>query len=133
MGALLANDAIVDGGVDKSSVPGQVVSGGEVVAAIIDMSRIVRIMMLTESHQDARFARMRTTVSLDDDVAAAVKRLRRARGLGLSEALNELVRAGLQIPAPKARFRQRTADLGAGIDVRDVAEALELAEGHAHR
>jgi hypothetical protein len=76
---------------------------------------------------------MRTTVSLDDDVAAAVERLRRARNLGLSEALNELVRVGLRAPAPGVPFRQRTADLGVGIDVRNVAEALELAEGHAHR
>jgi Arc/MetJ family transcription regulator len=89
--------------------------------------------MLTGAHRDARFARMRTTVSLDDDVAAAVERLRRARNLGLSEALNELVRAGLQAPAPEARFRQRAVDLGAGVDVRNVAEALELAEGPAHR
>ena len=32
---------------------------------------------------------MRTTVALDDDVVAAVERVRRERGLGLSEALNE--------------------------------------------
>ena len=72
-------------------------------------------------------------MTLDDDVAAALDRLRRDRKLGLSEALNELIRAGLKAPAPHAPFRQRTADLGAGIDVRNVAEALELAEGPAHR
>jgi hypothetical protein len=76
---------------------------------------------------------MRTTVTLDDDVAAALERLRRDRGLGLSEALNELVRAGLRAPALTATFRQRSADLGVGIDVRNVGEALELAEGHEHR
>jgi hypothetical protein len=76
---------------------------------------------------------MRTTVTLDEDVAAALERLRRDRGLGLSEALNDLVRAGLRAPAPQAPFRQRTADLGQGIDVRNVAEALELAEGPGHR
>lgn len=72
-------------------------------------------------------------MSLDDDVAAAVEQLRRARKVGLSEAVNELVRAGLQAPVSDARFVQRTADMGTGIDVRNVAEALELAEGHAHR
>ena len=76
---------------------------------------------------------MRTTVTLDNDVAAAVERLRRAHNLGLSEALNELVRAGLQARVAQTRFVQRTADLGTGIDVRNVAEALELAEGHEHR
>jgi hypothetical protein len=76
---------------------------------------------------------MRTTVTLDEDVAAALERLRRDRGLGLSEALNDLVRAGLRAPAPQAQFRQRTANLGQGIDVRNVAEALELAEGPGHR
>jgi hypothetical protein len=76
---------------------------------------------------------MRTTVTLDDDVTVALERLRRARGLGLSEALNELVRAGLRAPAPQTPFRQRTVDLGPGIDVRNVAEALEVAEGPGHR
>jgi hypothetical protein len=43
---------------------------------------------------------MRTTLSLDDDVAAAVQRLREERHVGLSEAVNELIRAGLAAPAP---------------------------------
>ncbi|MEA2130053.1 MAG: hypothetical protein QOJ85_2944, partial [Solirubrobacteraceae bacterium] len=38
---------------------------------------------------------MRTTLTLADDVAAAVEKLRRERSIGLSEAVNELVRAGL--------------------------------------
>ena len=72
-------------------------------------------------------------MTLDEDVVAAVDRLRREQGVGLSEALNELVRTGLRAPAPAAPFTQRTADLGVGIDVRNVAEALELAEGPEHR
>ncbi|HEX7951133.1 MAG TPA: ribbon-helix-helix protein, CopG family [Candidatus Limnocylindrales bacterium] len=72
---------------------------------------------------------MRTTVTLDDDVAAAVERLRRERHLGLSEALNELARAGLVAPVPRKRFVQRTFDMGIGIDVTDVAEALDLLDG----
>ena len=89
--------------------------------------------MTTMTHHDARLADMRTTVNLDDDVVAAIQRLRRERGLGLSEALNELARAGLQAPGARERFRQRSVDMGIGIDVRDTAEALELAEGPAYR
>jgi hypothetical protein len=75
---------------------------------------------------------VRTTVTLSNDVAAAVARLRRERGIGLSEALNELARAGLaaQPGAGKRRprFRQRSVPLGIRIDVSNVAEALEQLE-----
>jgi len=72
---------------------------------------------------------MRTTLSLDDDVAAAVQRLREERNLGLSEAVNELVRAGLAVRPRRKAFRQRTANLGLRIDVSSVAEALEHLDG----
>ena len=48
-------------------------------------------------------------MTLDDDVAAAVQRLRKDEGVGLSEALNELARAGLRVRPRRARFRQRSA------------------------
>lgn len=79
---------------------------------------------------------MRTTVKLDDDVAAALEHLRRDRGLGLSEALNELVRAGVSAEARGERpkpFRQRTRNLGLRIDVTNVERALEYLDGPAHR
>lgn len=70
---------------------------------------------------------MRTTVRLDDDVLAAAEQLRRERHMGLSEAVNELARAGLaRAGGERKPFRQRTADLGLRIDVTNVAEALEL-------
>lgn len=69
---------------------------------------------------------MRTTVLLDDDVAAAVHRLRQDRGIGVSEAINRLARAGLTARQDRKRFRQRSATLGLRIDVSNVAEALEL-------
>lgn len=70
---------------------------------------------------------MRTTVRLDDDVAAAAERLRRQRNIGLSEAVNELARAGLAaVDRPRTPFRQRTRALGVRVDVSNVAEALEL-------
>lgn len=73
---------------------------------------------------------MRTTLTLADDVAAAVERLRRERSLGMSEAVNELVRAGLakqdKAPAP---FRQRSHDLGRGIPLDNIADAIETLDG----
>ena len=72
---------------------------------------------------------MRTTLSLDDDVAAAVQRLREERHIGLSDAVNELIRSGLAAPAARKAFRQRTAHLGLRVDVSNVADALEFLDG----
>src|SRR3954447_3348982 len=63
-----------------------------------------RIMMLCHSHHDAKLGAMRTTVTLANDVAAAVERLRRERSIGVSEAVNELVRNGLAAPRRKRGF-----------------------------
>lgn len=73
---------------------------------------------------------MRTTVNLDDDVAAAVEQLRRERGLGISSAINELARRGLtEGSIPRPRFVQQTSAGGARVDLTDVANALDLLEG----
>ena len=73
---------------------------------------------------------MRTTVTLADDVAAAVERLRRERSLGTSEAVNELVRAGLaQQDKSRAPFRQKSHDLGRGLDFDNIADTLETLDG----
>ena len=76
---------------------------------------------------------MRTTVTLDDDVAAAIERLRRERGVGLSDAINDLIRAGLRTKLQRRKFRQRTRAIGLRIDVANVAEALKQLEGPAAR
>lgn len=73
---------------------------------------------------------MRTTVTLAKDVAAAVDQLRRREGIGVSEALNRIARAGLAAPSPRQLFRQRTASMGPFlVDVTNIHEALEVAEG----
>ena len=73
---------------------------------------------------------MRATLTLADDVAAAVEHLRRERSIGMNEAVNELVRAGLtKRDKPAAPFRQVSHDLGRGIDSDNIADALETLEG----
>jgi Arc/MetJ family transcription regulator len=74
---------------------------------------------------------MRTTVNLDDDVAAAIGRLRQESGLGVSEAVNQLARAGMRSRPKRARYRQRSARIGLTIDVSNIAEALEVLDGPA--
>ncbi len=72
-------------------------------------------------------AAMRTTVTLDDDVAAAVKRVAQERGLSFKEALNAAVRAGLRSAAPNARrYRMPSRRLGLRPDT-DLTKALQLA------
>jgi len=73
---------------------------------------------------------MRTTVRLDPDVLAAAEAIRKERGLGLGEAINELARAGFSHKQKPARFRQRTADVGIRTDVSNVAEVLELLDDY---
>jgi len=46
---------------------------------------------------------MRTTVTLDDDVAAKLKRLTRSRGISFKEALNSTVRRGFERGDAKPR------------------------------
>jgi metal-responsive CopG/Arc/MetJ family transcriptional regulator len=76
---------------------------------------------------------MRTTLTLADDVAAAVEKVRRERSIGLSEAINDLVRAGLVQQRPSTPFKQKTHNLGSGIDYSNVADAIETLDGPAAR
>jgi hypothetical protein len=76
---------------------------------------------------------VRTTITLADDVLAAVERLRRERSLGLSEAVNELIRAGLVSDRRSPRFTQKTHDLGRGVDYTNVADAIETLDGPSAR
>jgi metal-responsive CopG/Arc/MetJ family transcriptional regulator len=74
---------------------------------------------------------MRTTITLADDVAAGVDKLRRERDLGLSEAVNDLVRAGLTAERSAHAFRQESHDLGAGVDFSNIGETIETLDGPA--
>lgn len=69
---------------------------------------------------------VRTTVSLDPDVEAAVEQLRRQDRVGLSEAINVLVRRGMIESPPTRRHTLPSFDLGIRIDVSNIGEVLEL-------
>lgn len=68
---------------------------------------------------------MRTTVSLDEDVAAEVESRRRA-GQSLSSAVNELARAGMVSTPARRDYQHHAADLGMRIDVANIGEVLDL-------
>lgn len=76
---------------------------------------------------------MRTTVTFDTDVAAAIERERQQRSAGLSAVVNDLIRAGLRTKRPSRTYRGRSQALMLRIDVTNVAEALEQLEGPAAR
>jgi hypothetical protein len=72
---------------------------------------------------------MRMRVTLDEDVAAAVEQLCRDRSMGVREAVNQLIRAGLQAAPRRRPFRQESQRLGLRIDVNSVGDALDRLEG----
>ena len=78
---------------------------------------------------------MRTTLSLDDDVAVVLKKAQAASKKGFKTVVNEALRVGLKslIMPPRRRksYKTRPVSLGrcliGGLD--DIGGALELAEG----
>ncbi|MEE8599801.1 hypothetical protein [Euzebya tangerina] len=54
------------------------------------------------------------------------ERLRRAEGIGISEAVNRLIRAGLAAPPAARPYLHRTAAVGITVDVANVGEVLDL-------
>jgi hypothetical protein len=81
-------------------------------------------MTATFSYHEA----MRTTVTLDPDVQALLKRAMREQDRSFDETLNDAVRAGLRKPSAAAkapRFVQRSFKLGRPLV--DLTEANALA------
>jgi hypothetical protein len=81
---------------------------------------------------------MRTTLTLDDDVAALLRRVQETRKVSLKEAVNEALRQGLlQMATPLRREPYRTPAVSLGRcligSIDDVADALAAAEGEAFR
>jgi len=67
---------------------------------------------------------VRTTVTLDADVEAHIKRLMRERGLSFKAALNDAVRSGMRRPG-RRKFQTPTFDMGEPLV--DLTKALRLA------
>jgi plasmid stability protein len=91
-------------------------------------------MMSCVYHQDVR-----TTLTLDEDVAARLKAETRRSGRSFKETVNELLRRGLATgpgTRPRAPFKVVARDLGQlrpGLSLDNVADLLEQTEGPRHR
>ncbi len=69
---------------------------------------------------------MRTTITFEPDVEALVDELRRREGIGVSEAVNRLVRSGAASRPGRTPYVHRSADVGVTIDVSNIAEVLDM-------
>jgi hypothetical protein len=82
---------------------------------------------------------VRTTLTLDDDVAAALERARRQNDASLKEVVNQALRRGLPELARPARrgrrFRTRPLSLGRCLvpSLDNVARVLAIAEGETFK
>jgi hypothetical protein len=81
---------------------------------------------------------MRTTVTLDEDVATQLEREMRRSQKSFKRALNDTLRAGFAArqraaEAPPFEIEARALGTRPGLDYANVAELLEVAEGPDHR
>jgi len=82
---------------------------------------------------------MRTTLTLEDDVAAELDKLQRAQAKPFKRIVNDVLRAGLaslaQKPGRKAKpYRTEPVSLGTPRlrNVDDISEVLAFGEGETH-
>lgn len=82
---------------------------------------------------------MRTTLTLDDDVAAKLRAEARKTDRSFRETVNEALRRGLVTPRAaggRRRFTVSARDLGelqAGVNLDNIGDLLERIEGPRHR
>ena len=82
---------------------------------------------------------MRTTLTLDPDVAAQIQRLRESRKASLKDLINEALRQGLRAMQGPAQRRKPyvtpPSDLGPCLvgNVDNIAEILAAAEGENYK
>jgi len=82
---------------------------------------------------------MRTTLTIDDDVAAALERIRQTRKLSFKALVNDALRQGLKEmsrPPRKVKpYKTKSVSLGRCLmgSLDDISEALAIAEGEGFR
>ena len=80
---------------------------------------------------------MRTTLSLDEDVAKLLRREIRRSGASLKAAVNHFLRLGLMFSGKQERKKfvvhPRPLGLPAGLNYDDVEELVEALEGATHK
>ena len=82
---------------------------------------------------------MRTTLTLDDDVAANLKAESRRAGRPFREIVNETLRRGLanrRVTPQRRTFKVTVRDLGnlkVGLSLDNIAELIQHVEGSLHR
>ncbi|MFM2125525.1 MAG: hypothetical protein RL328_1976 [Acidobacteriota bacterium] len=80
---------------------------------------------------------MRTTLTIDDDIARLLEQQQRRTGATFKDVVNHALRAGLQArTAPKRKpFRVTPLDLHlpAGLSYDNVEALIEALEGPAHK
>jgi hypothetical protein len=79
---------------------------------------------------------MRTTLTLDSDVAMCLKRLCQERQITMKGLVNQALREGLrqlETPESKPPFQTDSVSVGRCLigNLDDIAEALELADGES--
>jgi hypothetical protein len=79
---------------------------------------------------------MRTTLTLEDDVAKAIERIEKESGAGRKEVVNNLLRAAValrreQTPTPRRRHVTRGFSVGKPLldSYDDIQAVLDIAEG----
>jgi hypothetical protein len=80
---------------------------------------------------------MRTTLSLDDDVAAKLRELCRRTGESFKAAVNRVLRDGLNVrklqrPEKPFRVKARALGLRPGVRLDNITELLEQLDGAGH-
>jgi hypothetical protein len=82
---------------------------------------------------------MRTTLTIDDDVAAAIRRLRLVRKATMKQIVNEALRRGIRDMTVRKRrraiFRTRSVNLGSLLipNLDNIGEVLAAADGEAFK